>query len=824
MKSNDCKSYGHKNENDIDDGFEPFVAFDSLLNTLDSAALVSTRTMKQKRKKTMEAARRSQHVHPKQPQQQQQQQQRSFAVKRMKTDVLTQRNGLRHRNHFKGFQYPNDMKSKKDNNAIILNRNQIAIHPTNTKSALKIQNNHDNTKEPTGHSIQNKDSIETSRSIKAHPSTQSLPMTIDSKAHHPLYRTISFQNNNDENSSINAVQTQELSTTRQANTTIHENAPLKKLNHDHLTDASPFQSFSWISQLYSRTITSRENRLGKIGFYASAASRGSSRSSSSWSWSGKPSLNSNCHSITHRFTQSDTVRLDLGPSPSLSSCTVITCMEFDQNGNYLAVGDSLGYIRIYDFEEIHAADITNSNAKQSHTNQNTTKKHSIKKRKIIPCVTFYTGHHRVANITWCPPSSDNHRHACQDLLAVSFSNYKEVRIYDLSTTSDSGPRFISLNDSSNVRGSGHTTLTFLNGTAGTNKSTTRKKDHHLHLMAGGSDGTVRVWCLPKQMEGKAKLVWSYNPWNSYDCGAISDIIHLPSFHITQNKGIVLIATSVGNFAILNLDQLVHRSFSVSVTPEVVSTWSLSQMNGLRNTSLPNDRKWIGVKRCFPIVQLVSHKRLSLDCLIVTNAGWVLSMKTSIEKNNSSVVSPRPLCKILYQTPKMEMYSSTGEYYGQDQTTSCVPYFDSIAAHYQDCNVPTLIITGIKPDRKYLASSDQRVLDSSASSPILRKPNELLFLNERSLQTFHHTTIPTTTTINSVTAPTDTCMKNSHSIRLVHGSPTHIAFHPGNGFMVVVIARGQGVGGSLQSSIELFSLRTSRQKAVPHKSRASRNKT
>lgn len=794
--------------NKKDDGFESFVAFDSLLNTLDGAP-----TRKRKKNTIIMHSKRTS------------QQMKQSINKLMKREGLSSQRSSKDveiisqppPKRSKVSQYLNKMKGTKESKHGEI-KTQPSSNATSTMFHQFIPNNNAK-KESMGHLMQKKDSIETNGSINnPNPTThQSAPMTtIDCNSQHPLCKKITFQHDDHllsnnvpskESSAADCIQIPDDNLNRQTQTLqVQDNVHMTKPNHSHLCNKDKScPSSSWISKLHSQSIFSRQNRLGYIGKYACTATNGQSRKN-------LHSLDLDSTSISHFYTPSDTIRLDLGLSPLSSSSSLVTCMEFDHDGTYLAVGDSLGYIRIYDFEEIHAADMSNSSSRQSHTSKNNSSSSSIKRRKIIPCVKFHTGNHRIASITWCPPSLGH-----QDLLAVSFSNYKEVRIYDLSITSASGPHFIPLNDPSNVRGSGHSLLTFLNGIA---VKSTGKKNHPRHLLAGGSDGTVRLWSLPNNGEGKGKLLWSCNPWNSYECGTISDVIHLPSFHPTQKKGLVLIATSMGHFAIVNLDQLVHKSFSISVTPEVISAWSLSQMKELRNTGLPKGSKWVGVKRCFPMTQLVSHKRLSLDLLIVTNAGWVLSMKTNIEKQKSYVVPSRPMCQVLHQTPKMETYSSTGEYYGQDQSTSCVPSFDSIAC-YQDSHAPTLIITGIKADRKYLASSDRRVLDSSASSPIVREANELLMLNARSLPTFNDETVVSSA---STAATIDNGIKKnySHSIRLAHGSPTHIAIHPGNGFMVVVTTRGQGVGGLSQSSMELLSLRKSRRPLVNRTPKLVRN--
>jgi hypothetical protein len=94
------------------------------------------------------------------------------------------------------------------------------------------------------------------------------------------------------------------------------------------------------------------------------------------------------------------------------------------------------------------------------------------------------------------------------------------------------------------------------------------------------------------------------------------------------------------------------------------------------------------------------------------------------------------------------------------------------------------------------------------------------LNARSLPILNDETVISSV---STAATIDSCIKKnySHSIRLAHGSPTQIAIHPENGFMVVITTRGQGVGGLSQSSMELLSLRKSRRPLV---NRLVRNNT
>ena len=93
----------------------------------------------------------------------------------------------------------------------------------------------------------------------------------------------------------------------------------------------------------------------------------------------------------------------------------ITCMEFDKDGILLAVGDSLGYIRIFDFDEVNAASLKNRSKKVRRTNHhgNSNETQRTKEiRNVRPSIAFQAKSHRISCIKWNPTN--------EDLLIVSF--------------------------------------------------------------------------------------------------------------------------------------------------------------------------------------------------------------------------------------------------------------------------------------------------------------------------------------------------------------------------------------------------------------------
>ena len=113
--------------------------------------------------------------------------------------------------------------------------------------------------------------------------------------------------------------------------------------------------------------------------------------------SGYHGMRNNIHA---RWRECTTVELDLGMSHG-----EITCMEFDAEGVLLAVSDSRGCIRIYDFDEVNAADMVTKQRRKSNAGG--------LKRKVPPFITFSTGNTvRISSLQWNPWNDD--------MLAVTF--------------------------------------------------------------------------------------------------------------------------------------------------------------------------------------------------------------------------------------------------------------------------------------------------------------------------------------------------------------------------------------------------------------------
>jgi len=263
----------------------------------------------------------------------------------------------------------------------------------------------------------------------------------------------------------------------------------------------------------------------------------------------------------------------------------VSCMEFDSHGILLAVGDTKGYIRIYDFDEIRTMEMkcerknlrnqqrydeehklnfeidnnvainTDGNVgrcdeildegeiamkKQAADCSNIDKKIQVK-GNVSPFIIFSTGPRRISCMKW---SSFN-----EDLLAVSFLNDKHIRIYDVSSSTPKGPIFFCLSDplmDEQVKcDGGNSTLCYLHQQQKREQSI--QNTNSLHVMVGGKNGMLQLWTVSherimsnhttrimdntKQQKRKyIKCHWSYAPWTSIKKASwsesITDIIPL----------------------------------------------------------------------------------------------------------------------------------------------------------------------------------------------------------------------------------------------------------------------------------------------------------
>ncbi len=111
--------------------------------------------------------------------------------------------------------------------------------------------------------------------------------------------------------------------------------------------------------------------------------------------------------VNKKWKENNTIRLSYGQNHSPNANHKITCMEFDSEGVLLAIGDSDGNIRVYDFDEVNARDmatrkvIGDGDKGRQHLN-------------ILPFITFKTDNTlRICSVAWDPQNGDK--------LAVAFA-------------------------------------------------------------------------------------------------------------------------------------------------------------------------------------------------------------------------------------------------------------------------------------------------------------------------------------------------------------------------------------------------------------------
>jgi len=294
------------------------------------------------------------------------------------------------------------------------------------------------------------------------------------------------------------------------------------------------------------------------------------------------------------------------------------------------------------------------------------------------------------------------------------SNKSEVRVYDVSTSATNGPFFTRLFDTSNSRGSGNLALRYLP----TNNVLNRNR-----ILIGGNDGTLKLWNVPsscsKLSGSQGRLVWSINPWKSNDgkYGGITEIVHLAASPSKQESGLILIATSIGYFALIDMNKCSRKSFSSNPTPQVLKTWNLSQLRGLRNHVLPSS-KWMGVEKChvwtdMPNLGTVdSTVQKSVELAVVTSGGWVISLRFDVNKNGVEV----PIAKVLHRSPTVVKYDPTeSTFYDDDPTApASVPKFASVYGS-MDNAASLIVVTKTKRMYQALPDQDKRILDNGIVS-------------------------------------------------------------------------------------------------------------
>lgn len=122
--------------------------------------------------------------------------------------------------------------------------------------------------------------------------------------------------------------------------------------------------------------------------------------------------------VHNQWNVCNNIDLDISSSHIRSNNYEISTMQFDSEGILLAVGDTYGYIQLFDFDEVNAADVTSfSSFDDSYSSSETVAVGGIiqtrKKKTVSPFITFRVGNFRISCIKWHPQN--------ENLLVVSFS-------------------------------------------------------------------------------------------------------------------------------------------------------------------------------------------------------------------------------------------------------------------------------------------------------------------------------------------------------------------------------------------------------------------
>jgi len=374
----------------------------------------------------------------------------------------------------------------------------------------------------------------------------------------------------------------------------------------------------------------------------------------------------------------------------------ITCMEFDSDGVLLAIADNSGYIRIFDFDEVNAADIA---TRRKHQKEGT----SQRSRPISPFIMFRTGTDRISSLTWNPFN--------ENIVAVTFFNKREVRIFDVSTSSNTGPFYSSLIDN-NSRSTSSSSLKFV--------SVNR-------VLVGGNDGTLSLWKYTPPSRGsnstQNRAIWFFNPWGTSVSGGITEIVHLSSSPSKEKNGLLLVATSIGCFSLIDMNCCSRKSFSSCMTPKILSIWNISQLSALKKHVLPSS-KWMGAKKIFVWSDKPTFRdgKLGMDktveVAVVTSGGWVIALKFDVTKSKVAAMTAR----VVHRSPTVIQCDSsqTSLYDGPDAPAS-VPDFASVHGTF-DKTTSLIVVTKTKPMYQVLPDYDKRVLGQSIGNGGLIRSN------------------------------------------------------------------------------------------------------
>lgn len=378
----------------------------------------------------------------------------------------------------------------------------------------------------------------------------------------------------------------------------------------------------------------------------------------------------------------------------------------------------------------------------------------------------------------------------------------EIRIFDISSSSRTGPLYITLLDTNdrnnNSCTNGNTALTIMsNKNSNDNKNKSR-------LLVGGSNGSLKLWEIPntnilKSNQNHGNLLWSINPCNE----KITNIIHLHSSNTSndnnnysdnKSNGLIMITTSYGSFVLFDIHKCSRKSFSSSKTPEQIKIWDISNRHrGLQNHILPS-RDWLGVKKCFIQnihttldVKAQTMKQL-IDICVCLNSGWVMTMSLDLSFSNDCwQLMGHPIFKVYHKPTDVQFYDSEGNDVFKMKPPVCVPEIPTPAACLD--NASSLVLIGnVEQIKITLPSSDKRVQGVGGQNVMSRENscNKILIIDQK----------------RSMVGIEDNDKASILSFAIPRGKLKNITVHPGNEWVILSYAKGSD---SSQNSLQLMKL-------------------
>jgi hypothetical protein len=210
-----------------------------------------------------------------------------------------------------------------------------------------------------------------------------------------------------------------------------------------------------------------------------------------------------------------------------------------------------------------------------------------------------------------------------------------------------------------------------------------------------------------------------NPLKNARNGGITEIVHLSANPGDEKSGLILATTSIGWFALIDINNCSRKSFSSDLTPQVMKTWSLSQLGGIRKHVMPSS-KWMGVEKVYVWADkpktLIGNQPVK-KCVtlgVITSGGWIISLRFDVAKD---VI---PIARVLHRSPTVLKCDSTRTNFYNDSTPS-VPDFASVHGKL-DSAASLLVVTKTNTMYQVLPDSDKRVLDQSIASSGLINSN------------------------------------------------------------------------------------------------------